>query len=65
MHNIVTTVEGDELVVRINMSQDAINAAPPSSSGKTVLVGTTSGAIPILCSLAPMSLSVNLMAKRA
>ena len=65
MHNIVTTVEGDELVVRINIGKGAVSAAPHSSSGKTVLVGSTGGALPIPCSHASsMSLSLNLMAKR-
>jgi hypothetical protein len=45
MHNITHAVEGNDLVIRIPLTPDAIRAAPPSSTGKTRLVGSSSGYI--------------------
>lgn len=47
MHNVTHTVEGNTLIIRVNVGPDAINAAPPSTSGKTHLVGSTGAAVPI------------------
>ena len=45
MHNVTHTVEGNELVIRVPLTPAAINGAPPSSTGKTRLVGSSSGYI--------------------
>src|SRR6476620_8684672 len=38
MHNIEWKVEGDKLIVTIDISKESVEAAPPSTSGKTHLV---------------------------
>lgn len=43
MHNVDYEIKGDKLVITVDIGQQAIKAAPPSSTGKTNLVGSTSG----------------------
>jgi hypothetical protein len=65
MHNVTHTVEGDTLVIRVKVGPDAINAAPPSTTGKTHLVASTGAAVPIDvpgCKRA-VSFSANVMVK--
>ena len=65
MHNITYKVEGDKLVIALDISKKTIATAPPSSTGKTLLVATTAGAIPIaVANDAGLTLALNLMAKR-
>ena len=65
MNNVEYKVEGDKLVITVDISQRSIAAALPSSSGKTVLVGSTGGAMPLPSAHArSLSLSLNVMAKR-
>lgn len=63
MHNVTTVVSGNKLVITIDISKDAIAKAPPSSTGRTKLVASTAGAMPIANTGAPLSLALNLMAK--
>lgn len=65
MHNVTSRVEGGKLLIEVDISPKAIAAGPPSSSGKTVLVGTTGGAVPIAGPAgASLSFALNVMAKR-
>lgn len=41
--NTTASVEGEHLVLRINISEQARNAAPPSKSGKLHLVANSGG----------------------
>jgi len=43
MHNVNFEVNGDILTITVNLSAEMCAAAPPSASGKTRLVATTSG----------------------
>lgn len=65
MHNVTHTIEGDKLIITVDISARAIASAPPSSSGKTILVGTTGGAVSFAAGKASLSYAVNVMAKRA
>jgi hypothetical protein len=47
--------EGDELIIKIDVSEAAIKAAPPSSSGKTRLLASTNGFVRV----GPGSLGLN------
>lgn len=65
MHNVTHTVKGDKLVIEVDISAKAIAAAPPSSSGKTHLVGTTGGALPVPgVNGAAVTFALNVMAKK-
>ncbi len=66
MHNVTYELDGDTLILKMDVSASALAAAPPSASGKTMLVATTSGAMPIpLVSGAPLSVSLNVTTKAA
>ena len=65
MHNVECKVEGDKLIVTIDISKEAVEAAPPSASGKTYLVASTGSAMPLPSKHAKsMTLALNLMAKK-
>jgi hypothetical protein len=64
MNNVSTKIENDKLIITIDMGKAAIEGARPSASGKTVLVASTGGAVPLSCAHAAVSLSLNVMAKR-
>ncbi len=66
MHNVEHVVTGDKLVITVDISKKAISAAPPSNSGKTVLVGTTGGAVAIAMPAGspPVTFALNVMAKK-
>ena len=55
MKNIRLEIDGDDLVIRLDLRQDH----GPSRSGKTLVVGTTSGSIPVLLPGAPPGLTAN------
>ena len=66
MHNVSHVIDGDKLIITIDIGKAAITAAPPSSSGKTKLVATTSGTVSIPSTNgAALSFSINVMAKNA
>ena len=46
MHNVEWKVEGDKLIVTIDISKESVEEAPPSASGKTYLVASTGSAMP-------------------
>jgi hypothetical protein len=65
MHNVTHEVRGDKLVITIDIGAQAIQAAPPSSSGKTYLVGTTGGTVSVPTKHASaLTFAINVMAKR-
>lgn len=43
MHNTTIRVDGTKLIIEVNLLGDA----EPSSTGKTKLVGSTRGAVPV------------------
>lgn len=47
MENVMTEMQGDTLVLKINASAAARQAARPSSTGKTKVVATSGGNQPI------------------
>lgn len=63
MHNVTHKLAGDKLVIEIDLSKRAIDSAPPSSSGKTKLVGTTGGAVPVTCPHGNVTFALNVMCK--
>lgn len=64
MHNVTHEIVGDKLVITIDLSKAAIDAAPPSSTGKTHLVAATGAALPVACKHAAVTFSMNVMAKK-
>lgn len=65
MHNVSYKIEGDQLVITVDIGKKAIEAAPPSSSGKTHLVGTTGGAQSVPTrNAAALTFALNVMAKK-
>ena len=54
MHNVTTKIEGKTLVIRIDLSQKG----KPSSTGKTMLLASTGGAMEVQ---AGVKLALNLM----
>ena len=65
MHNVEWKVEGDKLIVTIDISKESVEAAPPSASGKTHLVASTGSAMPLPSKhTKSMTLALNLMAKK-
>jgi hypothetical protein len=65
MHNVAYETKDGKLIVIIDVSKRAVDAAPPSSSGKTSLVATTGGAMPIPSpNGVAISFSLNVMAKK-
>ena len=47
MTNCKVTMSGTKLLIEIDASPGAIKAAAPSRTGKTRLLATTSGAVPV------------------
>jgi len=65
MHNVEWKIEGDKLIVTMDISQQSVEEAPPSASGKTYLVASTGSAMPVPSKHAKsMTLAINLMAKK-
>ncbi len=66
LHKPDNIISYRQLVIEIDISPAAIQAAPPSSSGKTLLVGTTGGAVSVASPNGhAVSFAVNVMAKRS
>lgn len=61
MHNVNVKASGKKLVIEIDTSPEAVKAARLSSTGKTRLLATTGGAMPVECDLAGVKLAVNVM----
>jgi hypothetical protein len=65
MHNVEWKVEGDKLIVTMDISKQSISEASPSASGKTYLVASTGSVSPIPTKHAKsLTLAINLMAKK-
>jgi hypothetical protein len=64
MHNVTHKVEGDKLIITVDVGAGACAAAPSSSTGKTKLVGTTGGQLPITSPKGwAVGFALNVMAK--
>jgi hypothetical protein len=63
MHNVTCKTEGDILTITIDLSKNSLTAAKPSSTGKTLLVASTSGTLPVASPHAPVSVSLNVTTK--
>jgi hypothetical protein len=58
-------VKGDKLIITVDVGQQSIQAAPPSASGKTCLVGTTGGTVSVPSKHAfLLSFALNVMCKK-
>ena len=65
MHNVTHEVKGDKLIITVDVGQGALDAAPRSSSGKTQLVGTTGGQMPIVSPRGwTVGFALNVMARK-
>jgi hypothetical protein len=65
MHNVEWKIEGDKLIVTMDISKQSVEEAPPSASGKTYLVASTGSPMPVSSKHAKsLTLTINLMAKR-
>lgn len=65
MNGLDYTVEGDKLVITIDIGKKAIDKAPASSSGKTNLVASTNGSVAITSThCRELKFSLNVMAKK-
>lgn len=47
MNNVTCEVKGTKLIITCDISAAMIKKAPPSGTGKTLLVASTGGAMPI------------------
>ncbi len=64
MHNVEYKVAGGKLTIVVDIGAEAINAAPPSSSGKTHLLATTGGSVTLpQASGKALSFALNVMVK--
>lgn len=64
MHNVKHSITGNELVIVVDLTPATIASAPFSSTGKTRLVASTSGTIPLPpVDGKPVSFSINVMSK--
>jgi len=65
MHNVEWKIEGNKRIVTMDISKQPMDEAPPSASGKTVLVASTGSAMTVPCKDAKsLTLALNLMAKK-
>lgn len=65
MHNVSHTVTGDKLVITVDIGKSAIEAAHPSATGKTYLVGSTGGSLRVETKhCRDLAFSINVMAKK-
>ena len=55
-------VQGDKLIIEIDISQAARDKAPPSKTGKSRMVATTSGFVPVI-GADGLKLSLNVITK--
>ena len=61
-HNVAHEVRNGKLIITIDITPAACKAAPPSASGKTYLVASTGGSVPLAGTV--LSFSLNVMGKR-
>jgi hypothetical protein len=57
--NVQHEIKDDKLILTVDVSSAAIDKAEPSKSGKTKVVGTTSGFVKV----GPVSVSLNVIAR--
>jgi hypothetical protein len=65
VHNVTQTVRGNKLVIEIDLSPAALEAAKPSATGKTLLLASTHGSreVPAV-SARVITYSLNVMVRR-
>jgi hypothetical protein len=65
MNNVECKVTGDKLVITVDISKQAIEDARPSASGKTFLVASTAGSLPLEAKHSKsLSVALNVMCKK-
>ena len=60
---IAQRIEGNTLIIELDISPEAVKAAKPSATGKTRLVASTHGVLPIATPNGMVTLALNLMTK--
>jgi hypothetical protein len=64
MHNVSHQITGNKLTIEVDLTPATMSAAPMSSTGKTKLVASTSGAVSLPpVEGKPVSFSLNVMCK--
>jgi hypothetical protein len=56
--NVKTTVQGDKLIIEVDIAKATIDSSPRSKSGKSLSVATTNGFTPV----GPVKISLNVIA---
>jgi len=56
MTNVEMSLEDKQLVIRVNLTKEA----GPSKSGRSIVIGSTGGSVPLPWSDAPPGTSINL-----
>jgi len=46
MHNVEHRIDGDDLIITVKLDKNSADEAPPSSTGRTMLLATANG-VPI------------------
>jgi ribosomal protein S7 len=65
MHNVEWKIDGDKLILTMDISKQSIEEATPSASGKTYLVASTGSAVSVPTKHArSLTFAINLMAKK-
>ena len=61
MHNTEISTEGKILTIKIDISDEAVAAAPLSKTGKTRLLASSSGSVAVSCQVPGLQVAVNVM----
>ena len=61
IRNVTAKVQGAKLVLEIDISKAAVAAAPMSGTGKTRLLASTAGAMPVSCAVEGLKVALNVM----
>ena len=56
--NVKTTIQGDKLIIEVDVSKATIDSAPRSKSGKSQMVASTNG----FAAVGPVKVSLNVIA---
>ena len=56
--NIKSTIQGDKLIIEVDVSKATIDSAPRSKSGKSQMVASTNG----FAAVGPVKISLNVIA---
>jgi len=61
--NVTHKIEDDKLILTIDISHASLKAAPPSASGKTRLVASSGGVVPVECKAGDVTYAINVMVR--